>query len=417
MNKKLLLYIIFGGLISLSLFQNCAGPTASVKTTDSESVSTYAEAPFAYDVQINQLTYMSCNISSNNFTGQNLNALDNRKAFFSYAVGAYNDSGLKLSSDFNTYAYQNLSTGKEIDPAKVKTALENSTLNQGVQLNLTVRSRTNPFDNSGILHEDSSKSTAVSLGMNAANLLSPLSATYITDVLKEALSTRFNYFSGGTVQEQRALEGNIAFLGVEAASQIRARLQNDFYLALTFQGEADQSGETTSVPTVEPRPGETPKVYGIGLGLNFASPNAKSPTNVVSAITEFDLANPGKQTGGIWSCPSRFRYKIISSKHAATSGVTACPAVSDATLAALDKANNTTLLNDRNILKRHLDVSYWRINPQLKCVVPNVDGGDCYSNTALINGQVPIEYPATTIDCGSGKSRDCAEYVSVCLRN
>ncbi|MGE0632104.1 MAG: hypothetical protein AB7O96_06830, partial [Pseudobdellovibrionaceae bacterium] len=194
--KSILSFLSVSILIVLAFsYQNCAGPTADTLSSEEEPEGDLAEqpvyksAPFAFELTVDQITYMSCTKHLNTSANDPRDVGDKR-AYFTLRLGAYGlNTGIKLSSSFMSYADAHFRPKSDsIDvaddpnapaPAEdVKRLLQNS-INAGAQLQMSVRGRNNPVGSVV------SVSGAGTVGNDLANILTSLTSEELVNQLIE----------------------------------------------------------------------------------------------------------------------------------------------------------------------------------------------------------------------------------------
>lgn len=361
--------------------------------------------PFAFDVEVDQITYNSCNGSS----------YQKKPGAFTFKVGAYKaTSGLKLRQTYHDYITNNFKPvypNTVVTEAEKKAYLYDSPNNQGVTLQFAWRNYAQPY---WVRNSSSPKATVdyVDYGLAATD------DRILTPLFKSSVAS---FFGLAPEVQQRTLEYSIFYNQSEAwADWFRRDMTsagNDGQrgiLALTFKKPSGEAFEPAA-PTAN-----DPKVaYGRGFtfifGKHGSAPALNNPENVLTGVSEVNLETSAKApVTGSWSCPSTLRLLIVRPKDAAT----ACPAPSFASL------SNSTIRDRLKILRRHLPASQWDVNPELNCAVPK--NFDCYSTDQYNGGLVPVEYnpanecfeniPDKVYTSGTPPVPVCAQYISVCVK-
>ncbi len=400
--------ILVGFLIAVLTalaFQNCGSGESDSTTSPQEKLKTYeANAPFAFDVNVNQITYMSC--------ADNKAQLSNKNVFFTFKVGAFDSFGVRITPELVAYTHKNLDAPYspnstipkgDASPDQIQYMAQNSAESKGAQLQLAIRNRNNLVDGLPVLRSNGSDFTP-QVNLEYAPILDPLqNEAFIIQMMKN-LSGRTNYFP--TVKNslsQSRLEGTLYLHdSLDAASKIRNGLRTDNYLALTYtkdqtdvatRGQPYQARGPTQQKTID-----STKVYGVGFSMDFKSGNASTSYqhNILSGISEYDLLTKNP-VGSQWDC-SRTALKIIDPADERTQ----CP----------DEITGINV-NELKIYRRHLPEESWKINLALHCAVPRE--GNCYAKGPPSLG---VEYD-TNVACGAveHQPKDCVEYISICTRN
>lgn len=361
--------------------------------------------PFAYDIEVDQITYNSCSSAG----------YQKKSGAFTFKIGAYKSTaGLKLRQTYHDYVTSNFkpvypNTSVTVDEKKAY--LYDSPKNQGVTLQFAYRNYAQPY---WVRNTSSPKASVdyVDYGLAATDdrVLTPLMHSSVA-----------NYFSLAPEANQRTVEYSIFYNQNEAwADWFRRDLTpagNDGQrglLALTFKKQAGEAFEPAT-----PTEGDSKVAYGRGFTFLFgkvgAAPALNNPENVLMGVSEVSLESTSKPAvTGAWSCPSTLKLLIVRPSDAAST----CPAPSFTSL------TNSALRDRLRIIRRHLPASQWDVNPELGCAVPK--SFDCYSADTYNGSLVPVQYDPSkecfeniadkVYSSGTAPVAVCAQYISVCVK-
>ncbi len=403
--------MVLAAIFLIVTFQNCGGPLNQNIDILAGKVKKYADAPFAFKSDIDQITYMSCSKpSAPRAEGASVNT------FFTFKVGAYGSSGVKIREDFSLYV-NNKHYPIGLNKTNLKDSLVYSERNNGASLQLAVRPRSNIRD---VVHSSSGNPTS---GMDYVNLWPSLTTDTIVDnFIKAGSDNKINYIVGGRGIGQRRIEGGIVFntdAGLE--TDVRAALTNNAYLTLTYSTPEDRASAESDVAARSPSHfGETSskRVWGQAFQVDFLNlGHVSSPSRVLNSVRQLELDDedgPKYSEGVSWSCPSSLRLTIVSPLDAndKIDGETTLPGLCPTG----DDGSQITSSNESvfRTIRHHLRSEDWYVNltglDGNPCIVPKAGKGDiCYSRN------YPVEYG--TGECGPEKTVDCAHFVSICTRN
>ncbi|MES3039316.1 MAG: hypothetical protein V4736_15515 [Bdellovibrionota bacterium] len=424
--KYLLSALVIAG-VPLFFYQNCGKSFDSAldsgKATISKSDALKSSAPFAFETQLDTISYNSCFGST----------LANRPNYFTLRASSHKSGGVRIKSEFFDYARQALKPSYPstvVTDEQVKALLAESDINKNVQPQFSIR-------RFGDLATYTKSGGAPNPGIDYSNLLgsltedrwmgSLLSLEY--PIYKSATATGFTgavnlpylqYFPLALTAQSRNVAATITWNDDEArAVSVRNLLNADGMIAITYTD--------ANLPTLIPK-GQTsaddPTAYGVGYRMQFGreiapytgggSPYAYNPDNILSQVEEIDL-NTGRPTAGTWNCSYDRRYLVVRPNDRATM----CPEESYAAI------NNVTFANELAIVRRHFPADQWDVNLTRRCVVPK--DSDCYAQEKNAQGQlVAVEYNQRNacfqsiegIPYGNNIPVPlCAQYVSICIRN
>lgn len=360
-------FVIITVLFAITLFgfQNCAQPLSE----EDEISSIAANAPFAFDIQMDTVAHMSCG---------NMSGYD-RDAYFSFAAGALNPgSGLKYSA-----AYMNHTGG--IGAARRQLLLDESPLNSGAELQIGVRRITDY----NIFSPGGSNVEGFAYANYAAGLTTPEVALSLPEGLGSARTNNFGAL-GSLVIKNDLVQSNFSSL---SRSEM---IGSQALLAIGYGNNSNPNGPVR--PTAN-------RAYGRGIAMNFQrAPHISSgEATQVSQAIEYNTEN-GNPIGA-WSCPSTSRYLIVRNSDAGvnfTCGANLIPGVEE----------NPSVGQEAELaeLRKFLPVSKWGIDLNRKCIVPkNGVAGNCYG------GSNSVRYTGVNQTC-SGALGNCPHYVSICKR-
>jgi hypothetical protein len=235
---KGILSVCLVAIVTVLIFQNCSDQLG----LEDDQASLSDTLPFAYDVTLDTIAYMSC-------AGGTTSA--NRQAIWSFRAGAFAaGNGLRLTDEY-------LAVTKNFNVEQRAAALGESTKNANAALQLAVRQ--------GLNYQSllTSGGGSGQLGEDFANLLGPLDGEVISETISgvdPAAPQRFNYFPGMAGLLGRRIEGAIRFTDNESEAQsVRGQLSNTGVLTATYtlDGVADTSARA-------PAGIANDKVYGRG---------------------------------------------------------------------------------------------------------------------------------------------------------
>lgn len=430
---------LIGGFIVASLaillnFQNCSNQDLSNTLTQPSSSkvdsSNLDKIPFAFDFQADQISYMSCS-RTNDKKDQtdttpaqvaSITHLNDPNVFYTFKVGAYENSGLTLRPEFIDFVKSNFTFKGVLNDSEIQDAFSYGSAHGGAAIQLAIREST-PIASQIQFVESSSPTQGLSFQLLPANVL-----LTFKEFLPQLISLfknpkiRLTSLGSSSLQNYR-LEGAIHEESVEGyneltAEQYRSKLQSSTstlssLLALTYSKDLRLSENSNSMYIARSTPSTTSdnRVWGTGFRMAFESdPRMKWKKNVISSLQEYDLST-FEPTSSTWTCPQWFRFMIVSPLDKDTPGPAFCQEVPNESV--LDD-------NQRKILKqmrRHLNPSEWIIDPIHQCVSPKRSNLDCYGNRAFN----PIDYAGRGSQCGLDSNnlylhKDCAEFVSFCFR-
>lgn len=401
---------IVASFLLMVSFQNCgkAGFDAELDSTltpgsaDAALSAKYGEStaqkvqsiPFAFEANFDTITYNSCAETQ----------LRNTPGFFSIMAGAYSTGGIKLKTEYFSYADQNFNPiypATTLSENQYKEFLADSPANVDVTPNLAVRVKNS-------LTDVYTTNSSVTLWSDVIPMVGKLTDTLVMDSYS-AKGVTANYFPFSP--EQRVMEAALNFnSSEELADQFRNVFMSSGVLALTFIPPNSEIFKVKTASTTTP----VKTAYGKGYNMTFSpypvsGGAATNPNHVLAQLLETDLATPGVGAKA-WNC-SRV-YKVVRSQDAATY----CPAHT------YNDLKNATIRSELAIARRHLRADQWDVNVSYRCVVPK-GGVSCYKEES-VNGAPVVEYDLTK-ECfrsngsysGAVPNSRCMHFVTVCTRD
>ncbi|MBX3020380.1 MAG: hypothetical protein KF799_01785 [Bdellovibrionales bacterium] len=379
---------MLAGVCLLMTYQNCA---QTPEDDGSNSQASYQESlPFAYEEKLDTIGYMSCSEIKDSV---------DRRAYFSYRVGAFNKSvaGLTMTDDFRSKTQYYTKT----DRAR---ALASSYANSGAVLNLSVRLRSNlqSIWSQGELR----------VGDEIDSFLPALDSTPVAGPLASlaapsAGGTKFyaNYFPG--TQQKRLMEASLRFYEFENVSKdTRSNLEgagSPAYLTVGYGNSGDELATGLRAPSDNTL---ASRGYGTGFALSFSLPRNYSSgerrvLNPNSGVQEIDLRT-GQPRAASWDCSNSYQFMVVRPEDKFANLVT-CNAT-------VDRFANATEEAALNAVRRVLRVEDWFVDVANRCVIPKRTGDYCYG---ALNGATITYGSANCVNSGATR---CPHFVSVCIR-
>lgn len=478
--KTIVLVFFISGLFLF--FQNCSVQQNTGILGGTESASTAADkittnAPFAYDLAPDTISYNSCVGANLNGTGIHGLKIGVNEGFTTSDGSGAVQGGLKLRSEFLQYVGQNVSPrypSTVITPAQIQELLSQSKANKDTYLQFAVRRRSDLTIMPDLIQPTST--LQVSIPRDGVINYAPLSQdpvlTYLTKniqfgekgvVLSEGpriynlldsstpspIEATFNYsnYTDETYPLQNLLNDNENFgIGERYSEVVRNRFNlatdDKYLLAVTF-GSASGTGSDLGLNSPR-RADDTVKsrAYGRSYALGFSmftSPSAAGwKNNTLKTVTEADLSTNSNSIA-TWSCSSYVIMKQNQWNNSRRDKPSCTPLIaSDLTNATISAAVKK--------LRRHYLESDWRIGlfydanqdyvpaartAQPICLVPIQN--ECYlatENVVVAGTDIGVDYnPATecylynhpgtsytnSIDVVKANGR-CAQFASICVR-
>ncbi|MFZ3231820.1 MAG: hypothetical protein WA160_16560 [Pseudobdellovibrio sp.] len=481
--KTIVAIFFISGL--LVFFQNCSVQQGSGLLGSKESMATVADkiavnAPFAYDLAVDTISYNSCVGESLNDAGlPGLKVGVNEGFSDSLGKGSVS-AGLKLRTEFLQYIGTNIKPSYPstvITPAQIQSVLSQSTANKNVFVQFAIRKKGDLSLVLDLINPTASSAAAMprdGLVINASLSQDPV----LTNLTKNiqfnekglVLSEGPRIYNLQSSSSPAAIEANFGFsnivdetyakqglagdnenfgIGERYSEVVRNRFStgapslNDQYILTQTFGVATGNDYGLSAPK---RSDETVKgqAYGRAFALKFGIPypavaNGWKNT-ALKAVTETDLATGASATSN-WNCQSYVIMKMNEWNNTKYNKPSCAP------LIASDLANATVATTVKN-LRRHYLESEWNIglfygpsvayNPATRltapvfCLVPQKV--DCYletNNTVVLGTDVGVNYNqlsecylynrygvtySGTLDSVKAAGR-CAQFASICERS
>ena len=349
--KTLFVIVFVSGTVVF--FQNCSvqqntgllGSKESSSTTTADQV--VLNAPFAYDLVVDTLSYNSCVGESLNDQGIHGFKIGVNEGFTdNFGSGAVK-AGLKLRSDFLQYVGKNLKPrypSTVITPAQIQNLLVNSNYNKDVYLQFAVRKASNL----SIVHDVIQPTGPIMFSLPRDGLV--VQAPLFQDPVLTSLTKNVQFGEGGvvlaegsrvydfqTVSPPVPIEATFNYSGITddttplvqpgstenlgIAERYSESVRNKFnlgssekyILAITY-GALDAVGaETTGVDNGLSSPkrkvaNDLTKAFGRGFNLQFGlpvSPAAAGWKNTaLKTVSETNLVDATPASGSRWDCRS-----------------------------------------------------------------------------------------------------------------
>jgi hypothetical protein len=375
------------GITVLLAFQNCAQPVEDNSTNSSLEALT----PFAYSATPDTLAHMSCSGLADSGP--------DRRAYFSFRVGAYNPftGGLSTTSEFrDAMKYYNADQRARIFGISAK--------NSNTNLSLSIRSTSN--------YQSIWKEGETRAGEELDAMLPELDSFQVAGPLAASLPNQMiNYFPGS--EDKRLIEGSLRYYHFENTMvDTRAALdRRDALMVIGYSDTTDSQDTKLRTPDDNPNNAITPptnRAYGTGYFLHFGLPNGYTggETRVISpngGIQEIDLATGSAKTAN-WDCSAAYQFMVVRPEDK-VAGTVLCDATVD------PNPTNATDLAALVAIRRVLRVEDWFVDLARRCVMPKRTGDYCYGP---LNGRV-IQYGQIT--CTNSNTTMCPHFVSVCIKH
>lgn len=397
--RQLLISLLFSALVIVG-FQNCSGSQESSLFGQEDPQKTdlkIENAPFAFDADVNQITYMSCS-ADKNFTNGN-GSLNNHDTFFTFKVGAYNfgknnNAGVKIKKEFFDYAdreFINHRTGTR-DPLKTRIALEESPANVSVFPILSIRTPanyiTNVFD-----PENSPK-----IGLSFTQMFPAFGESPVSDLLLKGDSAdRVNYVDHseyGGIEFGGALHFNHHHdLTNKKLRELLAGPENPKHFLTMTYSENTENIETSYIAKDSGRN----KPFGRSFQIDFTNDADRGRPStgrvILGRVSEFDLAT-GKMLPSRWNCPQNLRYRIYAQTVNTSDAISIAPGDGNPIQGySREYCPEEPPISEEGrqaeaILRNHLPASKWIINTRKGCVVPRNKEDECYPTRFAQGGKV-----------------------------
>lgn len=391
---KLKHFGIIAGVCLLLAFQNCAQPA------DDGSLNSSLEelTPFAYNAQPDTIAHMSCSGMSD--------AGPDRRAYFSFRVGAYNPAtgGLGTLKSFReAMKYYNNDQRSRVFGISSK--------NSNTYLSLSIRDISNYQK---VWKEGETRAgeelDAMLPDLSSAQIAGPLAAS--TDRPDGTGNGNFiNYFPGSG--DKRLMEGSLRYYHFEnTMAETRGALhKGDTIMAVSYSDSADSQDTKLRVPDDDPRDNislPTNRAYGTGYYLTFAvsakfsggEARVLSPNN---GVREIDLRTNTDKAGS-WDCNTAYQFMVVRPEDNFKTATTN-PFV-DPNPATLSPTDQASLIAIRRVLR----VEDWFVDLPNRTIMPKRTGDYCYGP---LNGRTITYAPSV---CANTNTTMCPHFVSVCIK-
>ena len=400
-----ILYFIIPMFLVIS-FQNCSSEVPF--GSDEKFLKLVEGEEFPYEATFDQIAYMSCSEQENIFPDE--------QTFFTFRVGAYRNSGLRLSRNFLE------DTEKLPTEDKVGILLRNF-ISSGARPQFAIRSAEN-FQQAFINEGSGIDGTN---GVDYANIFTNLGDQSLSAHLLESLPGAYmNSWPGAPFESQARFEGTMSFYDSEViANELRSFLSREGMLAITFSDEPGVIARGPGYLNNDERDLRR-NIFGMGVQMRFKqpvpidyqnaagnrflndTPSTDMPPRLLSAIEEIRIDRANTEPLRTWSCPPTLAYRIVLRKDAIAQGCTMQP----------DPVNPSATLE---FLRKSLFVEDWYIDVQNRCIVPKEGRertGACYGVNSNTSQTHDIQYDFSQ-PCGIGPDYTgiCPHFVSVCIRN
>jgi hypothetical protein len=292
------------------LFQNCGVSEENGLDDISSAEQSAADAlPFAFDVTVDQIAYMSCDSNSVNQSGK----------LFNFKAGAFGDNeGIKIRNNFRS------SIGAK-SKAFVLRSIAASKRNSGAGVVMSVREGSKFQGPVKIGNSDGGSQEDAFGNIIAPLIWSPgfgitLSSEKVADFLWDR-PDGVNYLEGFPALIGKSFEGEISYNAQGAQQIIRDSVESDAYLTFTFAiDDLNDLGSKARSPSSETGVGAAARnsVWGKGYKMEFAQMNPSrpgSPRRALSGLTGFNLENESSLDES-WVCPVSERYIIVKNADA-----------------------------------------------------------------------------------------------------
>ena len=349
--KTLLVIVFVSGIVIF--FQNCSVQQNTGLLGSKEPTSTTAadkvvlNAPFAYDLVVDTISYNSCVGESLNDQGVHGIKMGVNEGFTdNFGSGAVK-AGLKLRSDFLQYIGKNLKPrypSTVITPAQIQNVLVNSESNKDVYLQFAVRKASNL----SVVQDVIQPSGPIQFSLPRDGLV--LQAPLFLDPVLSSLTKNVQFGDGGVVLAEGsrvydlqsvsppvAIAAAFSYSGITdetldlvqpgstenlgigerysetVRNKFNLGTSEKYILAITY-GALDAVGsETTGVDNGLNSPKrkvltDLTKAYGRGFNLKFGLPVSPAAAgwknNALKTVSETNLIDASPASGSRWDCRS-----------------------------------------------------------------------------------------------------------------
>lgn len=315
MNVKSFLYFmkkalsLFSLVVFMVLFQNCGTSEDSLlNELSSEEQRQADQLPFAFDLSIDTVAYMSCDSNTVNLNGSG-------GLLFNFKAGAYElGEGVGFRPEF-------LDSVGQTAPSIISTRLSASTRNSQAGVVMSVRDvgrMQTPINVAPGGESSGETGLGTFIGPMMWDLDQNVHLTQENVVsLLQNQNSRVNYLEGFPSLEHKSFDGTVSFNVLGAQPFIRQTLESTSYLTFTFATEAleDQGARARSPhsSTGEGEPRAQRSVWGRGYQPRFTknfSQRAAAPRRVLSSLQGYDLESESQDTDA-WTCSPNDRFIIV----------------------------------------------------------------------------------------------------------
>lgn len=430
-NLNSTLSVVFGLFVVLS-FQNCADLDNSdvISLTDVER-DVLSSLPFAYNLKIDQLAYMSC---SGSFA-------QDEKAFTFKAGGFFPGSGVGLRSNFSSQI-QELNAD-----AKVRSlAISERNDQAGVVMAIRPRSNLQDYvDPSGA----SGEITYAKMMFNEPQGLLLSNERVARQLMALGANSYMNYVAGIPGLANKSFDGIVRISSdSEVENDLRNMLRNSHYLALNFaEPLGDQppgkpySYVRSPYDTLSGDSRANTSVFGLGYVLNFQqfdSHMTSSPQRAMTITNAINLENSVPESEQ-WDCSERFVVVRPQDASRLTFMTNSSGGLAQVCDTAGDRAPaNATEQRRWDRIRNILPVEDWYVTLPATftsgikpgCIVPKGNVDFCYGEDVLNDTQSNIRvayYRNEDLDmdsvninyngnCGPGTHFVCPHIVTLCYK-
>ncbi|MGE3759601.1 MAG: hypothetical protein AB7H97_17680 [Pseudobdellovibrionaceae bacterium] len=387
---------VIAGVCLLLAFQNCAQPAQE----DSLNSSLEELTPFAYNAQPDTVSHMSCSGMSD--------AGPDRRAYFSFRVGAYNPAtgGLGTRKEFReAMKYYNNDQRARVFGISSK--------NSNTYLSLSIRD----IKNYQLVWKEGETRAGEELDamlpeLDSPQIAGPLAASgTLSD--GSGNGSWMNYFPGSG--DKRLMEGSLRYYHFEnTMAETRAALhRGDTIMAVSYSGTADSQDTKLRLPDDHPNDNislPNNRAYGTGFYLTFAvssrftggEARVLSPNN---GIREIDLTTNTDKYGN-WDCNAAYQFMIVRPEDNYKTAT--CNPFVDPNPSTLSATDQAALIAIRRVLR----VEDWFVDLTNRTVMPKRTGDYCYGP---LNGRT-ITYSSPSNSCANTNTTMCPHFVSVCIK-
>lgn len=437
------------GFVGIFLFQNCAETSESgMITVDSIEENYSLNAPFAYDVKVDRIAYMSCSGAP----------AAGASSLFTFKAGGYNPgSGVGLRDSYKSYISVLNSD------ARVR-SFALSERNQEAIVLMSLRQRNNLqfyMDPTG----ENGEIPQATMMFNKSYLTHLSSEDVAKKLVALGSGSYLNYLGGFPgLAESKSFDGEIRLsISQSFEEQVRSDLKNSFYLTFTFahplQDQTDTDAEQEEFYIVrspynalEDTTASKTSVFGLGYDINFQQFDAlmsSSPARAMRIQSAVNLEDSSILAEN-WNCSERF--VVVRPEDADRLSFDTTPSNPDDDPQELvcdtkaDVPPSTYADQERwNRIRSILPVEDWWVNlpqedissesgtvvPKPGCIIPKSGIDRCYDMDELNandNENIKIAYYygedlddsdlGITYDgkCGEGTMFICPHIVTICYK-